>query len=177
MSRIVAVNLALGALAAVLVGTLVYLESQDEPTPTTTTTTTSTTTTTVAPTTTVPPTTTSTTTTTTTSTTSTIPTTTLPPFPRGFIDVVVVNGSSVGERLDPMIATLREAGYVIVRGLVGAVQTAETKVYFLDETFRAAAEVLALDAGLTVDDIAPLADAPPIPGRATAQLVLYLGGT
>ena len=72
--------------------------------------------------------------------------------------------------------TLYRDGYVILRGLVGAVQTSETIVYYLDDTFEGAAEVLALDVGLDVSDIAPFEDAPPVAGRATAQLLLYLGG-
>ena len=90
--------------------------------------------------------------------------------------MVVVNGSTAGERLEPTIGQLRDQGYVILRGLVGAVQTTETVVYYLDDTFDAAAQVLALDAGLTIDDVALLAEAPPISGLSTAQLVLYLGG-
>ena len=35
---------------------------------------------------------------------------------------------------------------------------------------------LALDAGLTVEDIAPFDEAPPVAGRGTAQMMLYLGG-
>ena len=90
--------------------------------------------------------------------------------------MLVVNGSTRGERLQPAIDQLLEAGYVIVRGVAGAVQTADTVVYYLDETFQGAAEVLALDAGLDVSDIAPFEDAPPVAGRGTAQLMLYLGG-
>ncbi len=171
MSRQTIVNLALGVLVVVLVGTVFLLETRASAPATTTTTTT------------IPPTTTSTTTTTTTTTsttttttTTTIPPTTLPPPPRSFIDVVVVNGSTAGERLEPTIGQLRDTGYVILRGLVGAVPTPDTVVYYLDETFEGAAEVLALDVGLTVEDIALLDDAPPISGLATAQLVLYLGG-
>lgn len=179
MSRQALLNVALSIVVVVLVGAVIYLEQQEAaaPAPTTTTTTS----TTVPPTTTTSTTTTSTTTSTTsttsTTTTSTLPPTTLPPPPRGFIDVVVVNGSTAGERLEPTIGLLRAVGYNILRGLVGAVQTPDTKVYYLDETFVGAAEVLALDVGLTLDDVAPLEEAPPISGLATAQLVLYLGGS
>jgi hypothetical protein len=172
MSRHTVLNLVLGAVAAVLVATLVYLEATDDAADATTTTT-STTTSTTSTTTTLPPDTT-TTTSTTTSTTST--TTTIAPYPRQAYQLLVVNGSSVGGRLDPTIGLLRLAGYEDLRGVSGAVRTPTTTVYYLGDAFIGAAARLAEDVGVDPTSIAPWDEAPPIPAVGDAQLIVYLGG-
>ena len=169
------VNIVLAVVAVGLVGAALYLESTDAAATTTTTSTTTTTTTT----TTIPPTTTSTTTTSTTSTTTTttIPPTTVPPPPRDFLPMLVVNGSNVGERLDPMIELLRELGYEEIRGVTGAVLAPTTKIYVAEDDFRNAGDVLAIDIGLTPDDVLLFDDAPPVAGIGNALMILYLGGS
>ena len=52
--------------------------------------------------------------------------------------MVVVNGSTAGERLEPTVAQLIELGYSDVRGLVGAVRTVETVIYYADGDVNAA---------------------------------------
>lgn len=177
MSRIAILNIILGAIAASLVTILVVLETNEEP-PAPTTTTTSTTTTT----TTIPPTTTSTTTTpSTTSTTSTAPSTVPPstevPDERFFTGILVVNGTTGGERVQPAVDRLRAAGYGQVRGTGGAVLSQETVVYAIDESFRAEADVVAVDLGYEPGDlrVALFADAPPISGVLEAKIIVYLG--
>ena len=155
-----------------VIGAVGYLEATNASTPSTTTTTTTTTTT-------LPPTTTTSTTTTTTSTsttTSTIPPTTLPPPERGLITVVVSSGSTAGQRLQPTVFFMGVAGYTNIRGVNGAVPLVKSVVFYADG-FQAAAEVLALDAGLAVTDVAPMGEAPPVAGLGSAQLLLYLGGS
>lgn len=169
MSRHAVLNLVLGTIAAVLVGTLVYLEATDDAAGATTTTTTSTTTTTTS--TTLPP-----TTTTTSTTTSTTTTTTIAPYPRQAYQLLVVNGSSVGGRLGPTIDLLRLAGYEDLRGVSGAVRTPTTTVYYIGDAFIGAAARLAEDMGVAPTSIAPWDDAPPIPALGDAQLIVYLGG-
>jgi hypothetical protein len=88
----------------------------------------------------------------------------------------VVNGSTAGERLDPMIALLRELGYDEIRGVTGAVLASRTNVYVAVEDFRGAGEVLATDIGLAPDDVLLFDDAPPIAGIGDALVILYLGG-
>ena len=126
--------------------------------PTTTAAPATTTTTTVpATTTTTSTTTTSTTSTTsTTTTTSTVPPTTIEPLPRELWKVIVVNGSTSGERLDPMVERLEDLGYVDVRGLVGAVKTTETVVYYLVPGQESAADRLLADLELTEAELTRL---------------------
>ena len=62
------------------------------------------------------------------------------------------------------------------RGLVGAVKTTETVIYFLDEGARGAAERLRADLELPDVEIALFEGAPPVAGRNDAQLMVYLGG-
>ncbi|MFN3255486.1 MAG: hypothetical protein ACE37B_07305 [Ilumatobacter sp.] len=197
MSRTTVLNLILGIIALGLVATLVILETSDDAASTSTSTTpTSTTTTTTA---TVPATTsTTTTTTTTTSTTttllattsttsvpaSTVPASTVPastevPIERFFVAVVVVNGSTAGERLDPVVQSLRDRGYGFVRGLGGAVLVQDTVLYALDESFIGEAEVVAADLGFAPGDveIQLFDDAPPVSGVLDAKVIVYLGGS
>jgi hypothetical protein len=152
-----------------------YLEATNASAPSTTT---STTTTTLPPTTTTSTTTTSTSTTSTstTTTTSTLPPTTLPPPERGLVTVVVSSGSTAGQRLQPTVFFMSLAGYTNIRGVNGAVPLVKSVVYYA-EGFQAAAEVLAIDAGLEVTDVAPMSEAPPVAGLGLAQLLLYLGGS
>ena len=175
MNRSTIVNIAVALGIAALIAAVFVLESRNEMTPATTTTTSTTTslpttTTTTTSTTTTTTTTSTTTTTTTTSTTST----TIEPLQRDAYAVVVVNGSTVGERLEPTVQQLIELGYTDVRGLVGAVRTVETVIYYADGDANAGARMRA-DLELDVD-LAPLGEAPPVAGRNDAQLMLYLGG-
>jgi hypothetical protein len=177
VSRSIILKIVIAVLAIALVGAVVYLEtSGEEAAATTTTTSTTTTTATIAPTTTSSPPTTSTSTTSTTSTTTTT-TEPAPMFPRGAYALLVVNGSSQGERLEPTIGLLRLVGYENIRGAAGAVLTPDTTVYYSEDLFQSAAGRLADDLGLSPDQIAPFADAPPIAALANAQLVIYLGGS
>jgi hypothetical protein len=166
-------NITLGLIAASLIGTLIYLETSDESAATTTTTTTTVppTTTTTTTTTTVPP-----TTTTTTTTTTTVPPSTEAPIEPFFVRVIIVNGSTVGERLEPTVAALRDNGYTDVRGVVGAVQTPRTVVYVIDEGWLAEGEAVAAQLGLGDVDIELYDDAPPVSGVGEAQVMVYLGG-
>lgn len=177
MSRIAVLNIILGAVASSLVTILIVLETTDDPPPPTTTTT-STTTTTVPPSTTTTTTTTTTTSTTTTTTsTTTIPPTTEVPVDRFFVAVVVVNGTSTGELIEPVRSRLRNAGYGFVRGMSGVVPTQNTVLYALDESFIGEAEVVAQDLGFELDDIEILLfeDAPPVSGILDAKVIVYLG--
>ena len=97
------------------------------------------------------------------------------PLQRSLYAVIVVNGSTAGERLAPTIDQLVEAGYANLRGLVGAVRTTETVIYYIDGA-AGSADRLRTDLGLDVD-IVPLEQAPPVAGRNDAQLILYLGGS
>ena len=175
MSRIAVLNILLGGLASALVSILVVLEYRDATAPTTPTTT-------VAPTT-IPPTTTTTTTTlpptttTTTTTTSTIPRPTIPPGERFFTAVVVVNGTTQGERLAPVRQRLRDAGYGTTRGIPGAVLASQTIFYALDPAWRAEAALVAADLGYDprAVPIELFEEAPPIPGLLDAKVIVYLG--
>ena len=175
MSRTTALNIILATIVAGLVATFVFLLATDEsPVPTTTTTTTTTvpetTTTTTTTTTTIPP-------TTTTTTTSTVPPpTTVVPTERFFVGVLVVNGTSAGERLQPVINTLTDRGYFDVRGVVGATQAQETTIYYV-EPFLGEAQIVATDLGYRLDEIPilPASEAPPVSGIGGAKVIVYLG--
>ncbi len=178
MNRSTIINTVVAAVIVLLVGAVFVLEGRGEGTPATTTTTS--TSTTVAPTTSTTTTTTSTTTTSTTTTSTSSTTTTEPPvfeesFARALYAVVVVNGTTAGERLSPTIDQLIEIGYANVRGLVGAVQATSTVVYYVDGA-AGAADRMRTDLGLDIE-IVPLDQAPPVAGRNDAQLILYLGGS
>jgi hypothetical protein len=178
VSRSIILKVVIAVLVASIVGAVIYLEtSGDEAAATTTTSTTTTTTTTISPTTTVAPTTTSTTSTSTTSTTTTTTTEPEPLFPRAAYALLVVNGSSRGERLEPTIGLLRLVGYENIRGAAGAVLTPDTTIYYLDDPFRGAAERLADDLDLPLEQLALFSEAPPIAALGNAQLVIYLGGS
>ncbi len=176
MSRSTIINAVVAGLIVAIIAVVFVLESRGEGTPATTTT--SSTTTTVAP---ATSTTTTTSTSTTTTTVATTTTTTIEPlelevpFPRELYSVVVVNGSTVGERLGPTVDQLTDLGYTKARGLVGAVRTTNTVIYYV-ETAPGAADRLRTDLGLDVE-ILPLGEAPPVAGRNDAQLILYLGGS
>lgn len=179
MNRATIINSVVAVAIVSLVAGVFVLDSDRVGAPMTTTTTSTTlpatTTSTSTTTTTTTTTTTSTTSTTSTTTTSTVPPTTEPPFyPRELWKVVVVNGTSGGERLAPTIQQLRDVGYVELRGLVGSVRTSMTVVYF-SQGAESAADRLRVDLGLD-SEVLPLEEAPPIAGRNDAQLVLYLGG-
>jgi hypothetical protein len=179
VSRAVVLYIVTAILVLSVVGGFIYLHAADEGAATTTTTTTSTTTTTTTTTTTLPPTTTSSTTTSSTTSTSSTTTTTTEPAPlfsRDLYKVLVVNGSTQGERLTPTIDLLHLAGYEDVRGAAGAVLTTETSIYMLGEPLRSAADRLADDIGLSHDRVFLFSDGPLIAARADAQLILYLGG-
>ncbi|MCH9839222.1 MAG: hypothetical protein GKR86_03145 [Ilumatobacter sp.] len=174
MSRTAALNIILATIVVGLIATFIFLEVTEESTVPATTTTTTTTTT-------MPPTTTTTTTTTTippttTTTTSTVPPTTLVPTERFFVGVLVVNGTSAGERLQPVINTLSDRGYFDVRGVVGATQARETTIYYV-EPFLGEAEIVALDLGYELDDIEilPVSEMPPVSGVGVAKVIVYLG--
>ena len=89
---------------------------------------------------------------------------------------MVVNGSTQGERLPPIVAWLGGLGYPAVRGLVGAVQTPKSTIYVIDESFRSAGEVLAKDMNLRRRDVRLFSKAPPIAGIGNAVMIVYLGG-
>jgi hypothetical protein len=91
--------------------------------------------------------------------------------------LLVVNGSNRGERLEPTIGLLRLVGYENIRGAAGAVLTPDTTIYYLDDLFRGAAERLADDLDLPLEQLALLSEAPPIAALGNAQLVIYLGGS
>ena len=112
-----------------------------------------------------------------TTTVSTVPPTTDAPFPRELWKVIVVNGTLRGERLQSSVDLLLWAGYVDVRGLVGAVGATETVIYYQFDGQQNAADRLRDD--LELGDVAILSfdDAPPVAGRNDAQLMLYLGGS
>lgn len=178
MSRIAILNIILGGIAASLVTILVVLETnEDPPAPTTTTTSTTTTTTTILPTTststTVPP----PSTTTSSTAPSTVPPSTEAPDDRFFVGILVVNGTTAGERVQPAVDRLRSAGYGQVRGTGGAVVTQETVIYAIDESFRAEAEVVAADLGYEPGEIPVelFEDAPPVSGVLEARVIVYLG--
>ena len=173
MNRAIIINTAVALSIVGLVVAVFVLEGRGVSTPATTTTSTSTTL--LATTTTTSTTTTSTTTTSTSTTTSTAPPTTEAPFPRSLYAVVVVNGSTAGERLAPIVEQLLGFEYANVRGLVGSVRTAETVIYYIDGGANAA-DRLRADLGLDIR-IAPFDEAPPVAGRNDATLILYLGGS
>ncbi len=175
------INVVLGAIALVLVAVASYLNTVDDggdaaaanttaasssssattsSTSSTSTSTTSTTSTTIAP--------------TTTAARTTLPPSDEPPIVREFLAVVVSKGPGSGGRIQPMVDALRAAGYGDVRGLNGAVRAELSTVYF-DEGLQSSAEQLAVDAGLTPADVAPMAEAPPVVGQGDVWLLLYLG--
>ena len=176
MNRNVVVNSALALIVVAIVAGVILLERRtpSESLPPTEPTTTSVATTTTS-TTTIPATTTTTSTTTSTTTTS-IPPTTEVPLHRGLWKVIVVNGTSSGERLAPTIERLEGLGYTDVRGLVGAVKTTDTVIYYLLPGQESAADRLRVDLELPDATIAGFGDAPPVAGRNDAQLMIYLGG-
>lgn len=182
VSRAVLLNVVLAAIVVALVGVLVVIETSEQSAATTTSTSTTTTTLPPTTTTTLPPTTTTTqpptTTSSTTTTTIRATTTTEPPplFPRAAYRVLVVNGSSTGERLEPTMDLIGLSGYELLRGTAGAVFTTETWIYYLDERFRGAAERLADDLGIPEERLGSFDDAPPIAALGDAQMVVYLGG-
>ena len=181
--------IALMALIAVVVAARIYLETSNSSsaaaTTTMFTTSTSATTSTLPPTTEAPTTVTSTTLPATTlpatplpATTlpaTTLPATTLPPPERSLVPVVVSSGPSNGTRLAPQAFLLGTVGWSDIRPLNGSVAFTQTTVFFT-EGLQAAAGLLAVDAGLPVTSIAPMADAPPVAGLADAQLLFYFGG-
>ncbi len=172
MSKTTALNIILGVLVAGLLATLVYQETtESEAIPATTTTTT-----TLPATTTTTTTTTSTTTTTTTTTTVPIPTTSVVPTERFFTGVLVVNGTSVGERIPPVVERLTNAGYFDVRGVAGTIAAQETVIYYV-EPFLGEAQVVAQDLGydLAMISILPADEAPPVSGVGVAKVIVYLG--
>lgn len=176
MNRNTIVNSFIAIIIVVIIGVVFVVESREASVPTATTTTTTLPATTTSTTTTTTSTTTSTTTTTTTPPETTVPPTTDPPTPRDAWPVVVVNGSTAGERLAPTVQLLTDIGYVGVRGLVASVRTTETVIYY-GEGGLSAAERLAADVGFAgLIPLAPLDEAPPVPGRNDAQLLLYIGG-
>ena len=71
---------------------------------------------------------------------------------------------------------LRAGGWANIRGLNGSIPLVDSVVYHA-EGFEGAAEVMALDLSLPATATAPIAEAPPVPGVADAQLLVYLGGT
>jgi hypothetical protein len=177
MSSRTALNIVLATIVAGLLGTLILLEvTEDDPPPPTTTTTTTTTLppTTTTTTTTLPPTTTEAPTTTTTQVPT--PTTVEPPVERFFTGVLVVNGTTAGERLAPVTQSLRDRGYTDTRGVVGATQAAETTIYFVGPYAGEAIRVAA-DLGFAEGDVAilPVSEAPPVPGVGSAKVIVYLG--
>ena len=175
MNRTTLLNSAVAVAIIGLIAAVFVLEGRGTGAPPTTTTTTSTTV--PATTTTTSTTTTSTTTTSTSSTTTTTsiaPPSTVEALPRGLYAVVVVNGSTAGERLAPTIEQLLGLGYPNARGLVGAVRTTDTVIYYVEGGANAA-DRLRTDLGLDIA-IAPLDEAPPVAGRNDAHLILYLGG-
>ena len=186
--------IALMALIGVVVAAVIYLETSNSSsaaaTTTTSTTSTSATTSTLLPTTEAPTTVTpiteapttvtpiteaATTVTPTTLPATTLPATTLPPPERSLVPVVVSSGPSNGARLAPQAFLLGTVGWSDIRPLNGSVAFTQTTVFFT-EGLQAAAELLAVDAGLPVTSIAPMADAPPVAGLADAQLLFYFGG-
>jgi hypothetical protein len=177
VNRQTIINTLIALAIAALVTAVFVLEGRSDETASTTTTTS--TTVLAATTTSSSTTTTSTTTSSTTSTsttTSTVPPTTDAPLPRELWKVVVVNCSTSGERLQPTVDRLREIGYTDVRGLVGAVQTTETVIYFQFLGLESAAERLRSDLEMFDTPIVVFDEAPPVAGRSDAQLMIYLGG-
>lgn len=175
MNRTTLINAGVAAAIVALIVTVFVLEGRGTGTPTTTTTTSTTMPATTTTTSTTTTSTTSTSTSSTTTTTSTVPPTTNEPFPRSLWAVVVVNGTTAGERLAPTVDQLIELGYANVRGLGGSVRATATVLYH-DEGALPAADRLRADLGLDIE-LAPIEDMPPVAGRNDAQLVLYLGGT
>ena len=173
--------IALVALIAVsTTGAVIYLETSSSGsaapmTRTSTTTSTTTTTSTVPPTTVPPSTTLPTTVPPTTVPPTTVPPTTVPPPERALVPVVVSSGPSNGARVAPQAFLLGTVGWSDIRPLNGSVALTQTTVFFV-EGLQAAAEMLAVDAGLPITSVAPMADAPPVAGLANAQLLFYFGG-
>jgi len=187
MSRTTALNIILGVLAVGLVSILAFLKLVDAPVatpaqvpatapaidevaPTSVATSTVTSVPASSSTSTVPA------ETTTTSSTFPVATTLVPPGERGFTGVLVVNGTSAGERLAPVIERLRGLGYGDVRGVVGAAQATRTSLYYVEGALPLA-QRLAIDLGFVLGEIAvePIESAPPVSGVGTAFVMVYLG--
>jgi hypothetical protein len=182
MSKATVLNSITGLAIVALVAAIFVLEGRgSEPalSATTTTSIAASTTTSTSTSTTSPSTTTSSTTTMAASATtmSTVPPTTDAPFPRELWKVIVVNGTLRGERLQPSVDLLLWAGYVDVRGLVGAVGATETVIYYQFDGQQNAADRLRDDLGLGDVALRSFDEAPPVAGRNDAQLMLYLGGS
>ncbi len=98
------------------------------------------------------------------------------PTERFFVGVLVVNGTSAGERLQPVINRISDRGYFDVRGVVGAVQAQETTIYYV-EPFLGEAQILAADLGFAPGEvpILPASEAPPVSGIGVAKVIVYLG--
>lgn len=90
--------------------------------------------------------------------------------------MLVVNGTSAGERIPPVIERLTNTGYFDVRGVVGAVAAQETTIYYV-EPFLGEAQVVAQDLGYDLTEIAilPSDEAPPVAGVGVAKVIVYLG--
>jgi hypothetical protein len=97
---------------------------------------------------------------------TTLPATTLPPPERSRVPVVVSSGPSNGERVAPGAFLLGSVGWTDIRPLNGSVALTRSTVFYVD-SFQAAAELLAVDAGIPITSIAPM---------AAAQLLFYFGG-
>ena len=106
---------------------------------------------------------------------TTMPPSTVPPPERALVPVVVSSGPSNGDRLRPGALLLGAVGWSDIRALNGSVALTETTVFYV-EGLQAAAELLALDASLPDTAIAPISEAPPVAGLASAQLLFYFGG-
>jgi len=104
-----------------------------------------------------------------------VPPTTLPPPERSLVPVVVSSGPSNGARVAPQAFLLGTVGWTDIRPLNGSVALTQTTVFFV-EGLQAAAEMLALDAGLPITSVAPMVGAPPVAGLSNAQLLFYFGG-
>jgi len=75
----------------------------------------------------------------------------------------------------PQAFLLGTVGWSDIRPLNGSVALTQTTVFFV-EGLQAAAEMLALDAGLPITSVAPMVGAPPVAGLSNAQLLFYFGG-
>ena len=98
------------------------------------------------------------------------------PVERFFVGVLVVNGTTEGQRLPPITNRLNFIGYFDVRGVVGAVPATETILYFA-EGYENEANVVGVDLGyeLGTATVLPFEEAPPVSGIGTAKVIVYLG--